>query len=314
MPTVVAFNVLVRRATAFTALVATLALLPDAVHAPVVGQARPVPSDTTPETTSAPAAATVAGSEIGAVEMFVPLRPAPAPRGARLVEADDFGGTVLRTDRWFTCYPQLAHLPSCYNEGNDEQQGYLAAQVATSGGALVLTATNEPLETALAKGGTKLQPYRSGMVASQWDFTYGYLEIRARLPVDAGLWPALWLLPSDGTWPPEIDLVELMGRRNGELAHTFHRGPGTAFSGAEPQLVTALVDPRESHTYGLLWRPEAVTWFIDDTPVFAIAEHVPTKPMRVLANLAVGGSYVTPVDEATVFPATMRIEWVRLWQ
>ena len=47
MPTVVAFNVLVRRATAFTALVATLALLPDAVHAPVVGQARPVPSDTT---------------------------------------------------------------------------------------------------------------------------------------------------------------------------------------------------------------------------------------------------------------------------
>ena len=62
----------------------------------------------------------------------------------------------------------------------------------------------------LHDGSRRWFSYRSGMVttAGHFEFTYGQVEFRALAPLGRGLWPALWLLPADRTWPPEIDVME----------------------------------------------------------------------------------------------------------
>ena len=51
---------------------------------------------------------------------------------------------------------------------------------------------------------------------------YGKWEIRAKLPNTQGMWPAIWLLPVDGSWPPEIDIIELVGKEPDKVHHSFH--------------------------------------------------------------------------------------------
>ena len=67
-------------------------------------------------------------------------------------------------------------------------------------------------------------PYVSGMLTSQKSFSqkYGYFEIRSKIPVGAGVWPAFWLLANNHGWPPEIDVMEGRGERPGDLVMTTH--------------------------------------------------------------------------------------------
>ena len=77
----------------------------------------------------------------------------------------------------------------------------------------------------------------------------------------------------------------------------------------------------EFHTYGLVWKPEQIEWFLDGKPVFAFAnygqgpEHWPfDHPQYLLLNLAVGGTWggTEGIDD-TQLPATMRVDYVRVW-
>ena len=72
--------------------------------------------------------------------------------------------------------------------------------------------------------------YISGILTTQSRFSqkYGYFEIRAKIPVGIGVWPAFWMLADDGGWPPEIDVMEGRGQRPGDLVMTTHwRIPAT---------------------------------------------------------------------------------------
>jgi hypothetical protein len=148
--------------------------------------------------------------------------------------------------------------------------------------------------------------------------TYGYFEMTARLPHGRGLWPAFWLLPYDLDWPPEIDVMEVLGQDTNKLYTTIHskrlapgqgRYLGVATKGED--LATGF------HRYGVDWGPEKIRFYLDRKLVFS--EPTPAdmhQPFYLLVNLGVGAVHSWPgaPDAATVFPAYFDISHISAWQ
>jgi beta-glucanase (GH16 family) len=186
---------------------------------------------------------------------------------------------------------------------NSEQQWYInpAYQPTSSvnpfsvqNGVLTITAAPTPDSISDAIGG---YDYTSGMLTTHPSFsqTYGYFEIRADMPSDQGAWPAFWLLPTDGKWPPELDVIEMRGQNPNTLIMSSHSNE----TGSQTSTINNVqVSSTEGfHKYGMLWDKDYVTWYFDDV---AVAQtKTPSDmhdPMYLLVNLAVGGVAGTPAD------------------
>lgn len=159
-------------------------------------------------------------------------------------------------------------------------------------------------------------PYTSGVITTKFSFTqlYGYFEVRAKLPAGRGLWPAFWLLPADSSWPPELDVMEVLGHQMDTLVATIHVRAGYRASPAH--VVRGLPDlSADFHTYGASWDGTEVRWYFDDREV--ARQPTPAemdKPMFMLVNLGVGGDWPGDPDGSTRFPAHMLVDWVRAWR
>lgn len=156
--------------------------------------------------------------------------------------------------------------------------------------------------------------YASGLLttARSFSFTYGYVEIRARVPRGQGLWSAFWLAPTDETWPPELDVMEVLGHdthTNVATAHTRH------LLGYATQTQIKIPTPDlsdEFHTFALKWTAETIVWCFDGRPVASLKTPSDMhKPMYMIVNLAVGGSWPGSPDASTQFPADLRIDSIR---
>ena len=239
------------------------------------------------------------------------------PRGTPTF-ADDFDGSQLDTRRWNRCH--WWGPDGCTISGNHELEWYNADGVSTAAGALRLTAARQPVR---GSDGTQYA-YRSGMVmtgrsasdrrsAPKFAFTYGYLEARVRVPKGAGLWPALWLLPATNRSRPEIDVFEIRGSATDRVSmhlHTISDGKkvsiGEHWAGAD--LSTSW------HTFALDWRPGSLRWLIDGVEAWHVTgPQVPSEPMYLVANLAVGGDWPGPPNAQTPFPAAFEIDSIRVW-
>jgi Ca2+-binding RTX toxin-like protein len=132
--------------------------------------------------------------------------------------------------------------------------------------------------------------YTSGLLTSKFTFSqqYGYFEIRAKLPDGAGMWPAFWLLPTDNSWPPELDVFEMLGSDPNVVYLTTHGSESGKNTSNQDRIV---VDTSQFHTYGVDWNSDRIIYYIDGV---AVAEQptptVMNKEMYLLMNLAVGGT------------------------
>jgi len=213
---------------------------------------------------------------------------------------DEFDGDSLDTNRWIDSYPGGVRT-----HNNNEQEYYSPHGYAVSGGQLHLIGRNQP------EGG---MPYSSGMVTS-WDHfaqTYGWFEIRCRVPAGKGMWPAFWLLPAHGGWPPEIDVLEILGHEPDKVYmtnHWFdngHQSHGESWTG--PDFSASF------HTFAVDWEPGTIVWYVDGVERARSTAGVPSEPMFVLANLAVGGDWPGMPDSTTHFPASMDIDYIRVYR
>lgn len=177
---------------------------------------------------------------------------------------------------------------------------------------LVISATPAPPELADRLWG---YPYLSGMLSTfgHHHQTYGYVDIRAKLPAGQGLWVAFWLMPVEPVWPPEIDILEVLGHEPDRLWMNLH----TTIEADRPPFVSVLTDDLSAdfHDFGLAWRPDRITWFLDGEAL----QSWPTPgdlhdPMHLLITLAVGGDWPGPPDATTAFPAELVIDRVRFFQ
>jgi len=153
-------------------------------------------------------------------------------------------------------------------------------------------------------------PYTSGMITTQTSFeqTYGYFEMRAKLPRGKGLWTAFWLLPADMSWPPEIDIVESIG--DPTMAYMTTHSTVT-----ERPTVNHQMADDGFHVFAVSWDREQIIWYIDG--VETTRQPTPGdmhKPMFILANLAVGGHWPGAPDASTKLPSSLAIDYIRAYR
>jgi beta-glucanase (GH16 family) len=160
--------------------------------------------------------------------------------------------------------------------------------------------------------------YTSGIITTLRSFsqTYGYFEIRAKIPAGKGLWPAFWLLPSNYEHDhySELDIFEILGDAPSTLyATTHHAGSDNKWIG-NLQKLSIPDSSAHFHTYGADWEPDKIAFYMDGK-VIATAPTPPpmNKPMYILVSLAVGdvGSWPGAPDKSTKWPAVMQIKYVR---
>ena len=159
---------------------------------------------------------------------------------------------------------------------------------------------------------------------NSFNFTYGTIEARMKLPQGQGLWPAFWLLGANINqvgWPScgEIDIMEHINTHD-YITGTAHWSDNTANSHQQDQGYYT-VDVTQWHTYSIVWDENNITWYVDgnqyhqksilNSPDGTEELH---KPQYILLNLAIGGSWPGVPDETTVFPATMYVDYVRVYQ
>lgn len=213
--------------------------------------------------------------------------------------------------------------------GNEELEYYTsrAANVALDGrGHLAITARREGYTG--ADGRTR--EYTSARLQTKGLFstTYGRIEARIKLPAGAGLWPAFWALGSDIEsvgWPAsgEIDVMESLGSDPFTLFGSLHgpeEGQSRGYSFTAPERSVGSL-AKHFHTYGVLWTSSSITFTFDGAFYSTIArtqlspqEWVFDKPFFLLLNLAVGGSWPGAPNASTRFPATVLVDWVRVYE
>ncbi|HWH98975.1 MAG TPA: glycoside hydrolase family 16 protein [Propionibacteriaceae bacterium] len=266
---------------------------------------------------------------------------------------DGFDGTALDLTKWRTGRPADAtggHVGYAADQG--EKTFYLGEQVSVKDGNLALTATNKPLTVVRdasrqgqLQGDTYYRPndqgtwqYRSGTVTTGADLNgwtsakasamkdwtkkpptlqvlYGWIEARIKLPKGKGLWPAFWMLPVDGSWSYEIDILEQVDSTGRRLAQHLHANNNavdfTKYDGLGWDSGIDLT--ADFHVYAVNWTKDKLQWLVDGKVIQETSVNVPNVAMYLLLNLAVGGNWPGNPDASTQFPSSMLVDWVRVW-
>lgn len=292
-------------------------LLTAALPAVAQTQTAPVSGDT-------PAAAVPAAA---AIPVVPPQEPHHAPDGYALVWSDEFAEDGLPSDaRWR--FDTHRNREGWYNQ---ERQYYAANRLENSrieNGRLIIEARAEQLDRAAFPdfGG---QRYTSARLLTQGvaAWTYGFFEIRAKLPCGVGTWPAIWMLPEDASveWPNggEIDIMEHVGFAQGEINQSIHTRAFNFTRNTQKTTKFMVADACTAmHRYQLLWTPDFILTGVDDQPRF-LFRSVPDdvtrwpfdQPMHLLLNVAVGGTWGAQRGiDADAFPAQMEVDYVRVYQ
>lgn len=225
----------------------------------------------------------------------------------QLVWSDEFDGNAVNTSNW-------NFETGGGGWGNNEKQYYQAANATVGNGNLMITAKKENV------GGHAYTSARL-ITAGKRQFKYGRFEARIKLPQGQGQWPAFWMLGADiGTnpWPRcgEIDIMENTNNSNVVLGtmHWFN----TAYSYYGGNTATT---PTDYHTYRVDWTPTEITWFVDGVQyhVGNIANNINGteefhNPFFLLLNMAIGGNLPGQNIDESRLPATMFVDYVRVYQ
>ena len=249
------------------------------------------------------------------------------PEGYRLVWNDEFSIDGLPDPTRWT-YDVERNREGWYN---NELQYYSANRrenARVEGGRLVIEARRERPDPATSSdsGG---QGFTSARLVSrglaQW--TYGFFEIRAKVPCGRGTWPAAWLLPAaEVNWPAggELDILEHVGHNPGVVHGTVHTTSYNHTRGTERGGRQRVADACGAfHRYQMLWTREAIDFRVDDVSYYVFrndgagdpATWPFDQPFYAILNLAVGGNWggAEGVDRRA-FPQAFEVDYIRVFQ
>lgn len=237
----------------------------------------------------------------------------PDVPGWKIKMYDEFDGSTLNTSLWTAMNRR--------DSFNNEKQYYHPNQVAVTGGMLQITAINTPRDG---------KAYQSGLITSKAIYGPGRFEARVDLPTTQGMWPAFWLNPNQVSWPKggEIDILENRGSQPNLVSSAYH----WQVSQTQPccdghQYVFKELNysgPSEGnyhnafHTYAVEWEETQLRFYVDNVLYHTINENA-GRPIfetakNIIVNLAVGGDFGGDPNGSTVWPQTMFVDYVRVWE
>jgi len=210
--------------------------------------------------------------------------------------------------------------------GNNELQYYTdrPENVKVENGVLVLTARKEPFE------GSNFTSARL-ITKDKFEQQYGRFEARIKVPWGKGYWPAFWMLGDncdENPWPAcgEIDIMEYLGDEPSKVFGTIH---GPQYSGSESisKEYTLQNDRFDTgfHVFGIEWSPNRINWYVDDVLYQSLTREdvaeetdgegvwVFDRPFYIILNIAIGGNLPGNPTAETVFPQSMVVDYVRVY-
>ena len=242
--------------------------------------------------------------------------------GWALVWNEEFDGPALNLEKW-------SFEIGGHGWGNNELQYYSDddSTAFIQDGKLVIRADLVPQGTGSSDN---LRYFSSARLrtSGKGDWRYGRIEVKAKLALGQGIWPAIWMLPTDwmyGGWPEsgEIDIMEHVGYDPGRVHGSIHTGSynhkiNTQRGGSK------LLDKISSkfYVYAIEWYEDRIDFLINDAKYFSFQNDgkndFNTWPFNqrfhLLINIAVGGDWPGSPDETTQFPTEMEVEYVRVYE
>jgi beta-glucanase (GH16 family) len=247
----------------------------------------------------------------------------PEIPGWELVWHDEFSGRTIDTAKW-------SFEVNAEGGGNNELQYYTdrPENAYVKQGYLHIKAIEEDYT-----GPEGSREYTSARMRTKekGDWTYGRFEISAKLPTGKGIWPAIWMMPTDdvyGGWAAsgEIDIMELLGHEPYMIYGTLHYGgewPYNTHTGDYFLLKDGQIFPDDFHTFILEWEPREFRWYVDGELYQTQTEwrtdggNYPApfdQRFHIILNVAVGGNWPGSPNERTQFPQDMQVDYVRVYQ
>ncbi|MEX0662445.1 MAG: glycoside hydrolase family 16 protein [Balneolaceae bacterium] len=239
-----------------------------------------------------------------------------------LIWSDEFDSDELDQEKWSYQFG-TGEEQGLTGWGNNELQYYTDHQenVFLEDGQLHIVAFQEDYEE---------MEYTSARIRTidKGDWQHGKIEVRAKLPQGQGIWPAIWMLPTEevyGGWPKsgEIDIMEAVGHEPEIIHGTVHYGtdwPDNEYTGTPFSLENGIFADN-FHTFSIEWEEDQIIWFVDGNEFYSVTpddlEPHPypfNEEFHLILNLAVGGNWPGNPDETTEFPQSIVVDYVRVYQ
>jgi len=261
------------------------------------------------------AAACLAGTAFAAA-------PDHAKPGWKLVWSDEFNTAGAPDPAKWTYETGKVRNNEAQLYTNDRREN-----VRVENGCLVIEARKERVELPGKPG--SYADYTAGSIQTRgkFDWLYGRIEVKAKLPAGRGMWPAIWMMPTDGSagWPAcgEIDIMENVGYEPDTIHGTVHTKAFNHVIHTQKGSITKTEKPCETfHIYAIEWDEAKIAFFVDDLCYFTFhkdgkgAETWPfDKPFYLKLNTAIGGSWggAKGIDDS-IFPQKFLIDSVRVFR
>ncbi len=237
---------------------------------------------------------------------LMPTQPDTTKSTYTLVWSDEFNGTAIDATKW--------NMETGNLNVNHEEEYYQASNATVANGNLVITAQKEAVAG---------QPYTSARMNTMGKFTaeYGRIEARIKIPLGQGMWPAFWMLGaniSTVSWPTcgEMDIMEHINA-DSTIYGTMHWNVNGHVQYGQ---TTTISDPGGYHIYAIEWDASSIRWYVDNTLYVTgnIANNINGTnafhlPFFIILNLAVGGDFPGLTVDESKLPASMYVDYVRVY-
>jgi len=230
-----------------------------------------------------------------------------------LIWSDEFEDASLNETFWN--YELGNGCPDLCGWGNNEPQMYTKKNHQIKDGSLHIS---------IKKEGAM---YTSTRITTEkkFEFQYGRVEARAKLPVGKGIWPAIWMLGSNHRevgWPHcgEIDILEYVGREPHMIFNSLHTKD--SFGNTINTKKTRIEDIEDGfHTYVADWSPQKIDFSVDGELLYSFEPEVKTEetwpynqPFYLIINSAIGGNFGGHEIDDTVLPQEFIIDYIRVYK